>query len=155
MSFTKRVPLAERLWSRVQIGAPDECWPWLGAMNKQTGYGAISLPGRGAGMAGTHRVAYELTNGPVDGLEVRHTCDNRPCCNPGHLIPGSHAENMQDMAERARSGGTRLTAAQVLEIRSRTGERQSTLADEFGVTQANISAIVGGKTWKHLSAKGG
>lgn len=144
-------PIAERLWSRVQIGAPDECWPWTGARQKRTGHGAISRGGRGAGMVGTHRVAYALTNGPVDGIHVRHTCDNPPCCNPRHLVAGTHADNMRDMAERERSHRTKLTASQVVEIRSRSHEPHADLAAEFGVAKSNISMIVTGQTWKHLT----
>jgi hypothetical protein len=43
-----------------------------------------------------HRVVYEALVGPVpEGLELDHTCDNPPCCNPGHLEPVTHAENMR------------------------------------------------------------
>lgn len=35
---------------------------------------------------------------------ARHTCDYPPCVNPRHLIDGTHADNMADMAERGRCG---------------------------------------------------
>ncbi len=39
---------------------------------------------------------YELLVGPVpDGLELDHLCRNPPCCNPAHLEPVTHAENMR------------------------------------------------------------
>lgn len=44
-------------------------------------------------------------------MVVRHTCDNRKCINPEHLVPGTHRENMKDMVERGRSkycGGGRF-----------------------------------------------
>jgi hypothetical protein len=34
-----------------------------------------------------HRIAYELVKGPIpDGRHVHHTCENKPCCNPNHLV---------------------------------------------------------------------
>ncbi|MFB9187253.1 HNH endonuclease signature motif containing protein [Dactylosporangium sucinum] len=51
-----------------------------------------------------HRVAWEVANGqPIpDGLQVLHSCDNPPCCNPAHLSIGTQAENMQQMVARGR-----------------------------------------------------
>ena len=33
---------------------------------------------------------------------LRHTCDNRSCINPDHLIPGTPKENSRDMVDRGR-----------------------------------------------------
>ncbi|MEU9067340.1 HNH endonuclease [Streptomyces sp. NPDC048306] len=37
---------------------------------------------------------------------ARHTCDNPPCVNPDHLIPGSRSDNMMDMLQRNRRRST-------------------------------------------------
>ena len=65
-----------------------------------------------------HRVMYRLLNGPIpDGLLVRHTCDNHACIRPDHLILGTHADNMRDMAERGRgTKGRSLTAEHRLKV---------------------------------------
>lgn len=47
-------------------------------------------------------------------------------------------------------GNAKLTAAQVLAIRSRQGQTQRSLAKEFGVNQQHISDIRLGKRWAHL-----
>ena len=50
-------------------------------------------------------------------------------------------------------GQSKLTEAQVLEIRQRCaqGERQEVLAREFGVSRPNISVIRSGRSWRHLA----
>lgn len=143
-------PIEERFWPRVDVRSDAECWPWTGAVTERSGHGLISVNGRSGGMEGTHRVAYQLTKWSIAGVHIRHTCDNPPCCNPAHLIAGSHGDNMRDMAIRERGWKTKLTATQVLEIRRRSSERHADLAAEFGVSKSNISMIVTGQTWKHV-----
>jgi HNH endonuclease len=87
-----------RFWIRVQRGAPDECWPWLGVL-QTWGYGAFTSPvGQSA-----HRFAYFDTKGPIPpDRHVLHSCHNRRCVNPAHLRLGTAADNMHDMVEAGR-----------------------------------------------------
>lgn len=81
----------ERFWRRVQVGAPDDCWPITGYIGKG-GYGSAQMDGR---RTTAHRAAYVLTNGPVDDtLEIDHLCKNRRCCNPRHLEAVTSRVNM-------------------------------------------------------------
>jgi len=70
------------------------CWEWTRSINVD-GYGDIRAGG-GQHRRYAHRFAYELLVGPIpDGLELDHLCRNRCCCNPAHLEPVTHAENMR------------------------------------------------------------
>ena len=91
-------PLAERFWSHVDRGAPDECWRYSNQRNKN-GYALIELVGIGS--RGAHRVSFFLTHGYWP-IVARHTCDNRSCVNPAHILDGSQADNMRDMDEKGR-----------------------------------------------------
>lgn len=136
-----------RFWSHVDVQGPDDCWTWKRA--RSHGYGRFKIAGR---MLTASRIAFEIANGPLGDAEARHTCDNPPCCNPAHLVAGTHAQNMADMAARGRSSTRRLTPESVIDIRTRraAGDRPVDLAAEYGVTPSNISQIVTGRIWKHI-----
>src|SRR5690348_15167764 len=86
-------------WSRVNVGASDECWEWLGPRH-HFGHGATCFRGRSAK---AHRVAWIHTFGEIpEGQILRHRCDNPPCCNPRHLTLGSNADNVADMVSKKR-----------------------------------------------------
>lgn len=152
------------MWRHVDKS--DQCWLWTAA-TFANGYGAFRLGGRSGRTAYTHRLAWELTNGPIpDGVEVCHSCDVRACVNPAHLFLGTHAENMRDMADKGRAKTSnakgeahplaRLTAADIAAIRERYaagGVLQRELATEYGVGQVHISRVVRGLSWVyHVSS---
>lgn len=153
-------PIAARFALKVAKGSPDACWPWLGKPDAE-GYGVIwDEVSRKTKKA--HRVAWELENGPIpDGMDILHRCDNPPCCNPKHLYPGTHLDNMRDREERGRTNpprgeavhGARLTEASVRDIRERLarGERYAAVAATLGIDRATVNDIRRGRTWKHVT----
>jgi hypothetical protein len=155
-----------RFWCKVNVRGPDECWPWLGGKaHKGYGYffirnsherhsnGKLKTMNRHA-----HRVSYEIAKGDTLGLDVLHSCDNPPCCNPDHLWPGTALDNMQDKARKGRQTRgathpcTKLTEAEVIEVRRliANGGRNIDIGAQFGVERATISCIRSGKTWAWL-----
>lgn len=143
------LPLARRFWVKVAKGSADECWPWTGSLNVNTGYGKIHENGK---CLGTHRVAWGFAFGAIPaGMCVCHHCDNRRCCNPGHLFLGTKGDNNRDTRRKGR-GATKLTPGVVLEIKARlaTGERSSPLAREYRVTKGSIAHIKHGRNWAWL-----
>jgi hypothetical protein len=98
------LPMSERIstfWSRVDKKGPDDCWPWLGAPDIQTGYGKFSWNSK---TTSAHRFAWIATFGEIpSGLHVLHHCDNRICQNPNHLFVGTNTDNVHDMLAKGRA----------------------------------------------------
>lgn len=132
------------------------CWVW--ARTKRAGYGLMQ---HGKRTTSAHRVSYEVFKGSIPrGMVVRHACDNPSCINPDHLSLGTQADNMRDRTARGRGhklkgeqiGTSKLTVAQVREIKSSVGRSLAELAKQYGVDKSSIGFIRAGKAWKHVIA---
>ena len=81
--------IVSNFWSKVQVGPPDECWPWIGYKDRY-GYGRFSS----TILVNSHiasRFAWQLTH-PDEELGKRlvcHKCDYTSCVNPSHLFAGT------------------------------------------------------------------
>lgn len=74
------------------------CWIWTAADNG-VGYGVAYFEER---MQCTHRITYKVIVGPIpEGLKLDHLCRVPACCNPDHLEPVTHRENVR----RGNAGG--------------------------------------------------
>lgn len=88
--------------------ADTGCVEWQ--LSLTSGAGRLKIAGR---KTYAHRAMYEAVYGAIPAnLLVRHTCDNRACLRPDHLVLGTHEDNMADMVARGRSTkGRSLTQA--------------------------------------------
>lgn len=123
---------------------PNDCWEWMGSVNKKTGYGKKKFGGK---TLLAHRWMYQILFGRIpDNTVINHKCQNRSCVNPYHLEVVSQADNCRH------GDGSKLTIDQVSEIKKRLkkakwGDRKK-IAEEFGVSPALISDIKYGRAWK-------
>lgn len=106
-------------WGKAEtVGA---CLVWT-ASKTEKGYGKVGIGGRSLR---AHRVAYELTNGPIgDGIQIDHTCHNPSCILPDHLRATTHKQNQENRAGAIRT--------------SKSGVRGVTLHKQSGRWVANI-----------------
>lgn len=151
MSRRQNAHTIERLvtlfWLSVDAGNPDECWTWLGYAEK--GYGRYF---DGQRMRGAHELALEWYSGEkrLPHLETCHSCNNPICCNPNHLRFDTRLSNVRDSIEagtfKARAVITREDAVLIRERRAAGATGQS-LAKDFGLSPATITAIVRGDRW--------
>ena len=148
---------ARRLWKYIAVRDPHECWLWQGYQDP-SGHGQIKCFGRQGQSYKAHRVAYTVAYGPIpEGLVVRHRCDTPACCNPNHLVLGTHADNVRDRVARGRSavgprnGRAKLKPEQVATIRERLTrgtESLQTIGASYGVDRKTIRLIRDGLTWR-------
>jgi hypothetical protein len=131
----------------------EGCWNWPKYCNGD-GYGLTKLNGK---TTVATRVSYQLKVGSIpSGMNVCHSCDNPPCCNPAHLFPGTHGDNYQDAKAKdrhsrgERNGIAKFTDDQVRYVRS-SPKTQWELANEFGVWQGTISCIKRRTRWAHVA----
>ena len=95
---------------------------------------------------------------PDDGLVQRHQCHNPRCVNINHLLSGTIADNNRDKMLAGRCGvpqgenhgGARHTDAEVTAAldRVKSGETQTAVAADLGLTRACVSNWCRGKTRK-------
>lgn len=143
------------LASRKEV--PDGCIEWTKSRDKQ-GYGLFYSNG---GVTKAHRIAYWIYYHTYpDDKCVCHSCDNPSCVNPEHLFLGTVQDNNKDRHSKGRSKNkptsgeahnmAKLSEQQVLSIKQILGATQKELAETYGVSVAQISRIVNGKSWTHL-----
>lgn len=149
----------DAFWNKVDLSNVDSefaCLEWTASRN-QKGYGLLANTGK---WQSAHRVAWAYAFGEIPlGLWVLHHCDNPSCVNPNHLFLGTNQDNVDDKISKGRQKNPipqrgenhpfhKLSDLQVSTIRQRYADGhkawglQTRLAEEYGVGQAIISAIV-------------
>lgn len=153
MDYEKR--REERFWSQVHKQDMNDCWPWLGKVDKD-GYGFFWNPN--PKIQRSHRYIFYKINGYLPEV-VRHMCDNSSCVNPSHLIGGTQAENNNDTIVRGRhrynpmlaSYKKKLTYQQVIDIYKDT-RSNTEISKLYGVSRESIRDIKLGYTWSWLTS---
>lgn len=128
-------------------GGADACWPWTASLSG-SGRPYIEFEGR---KYLAYRLTYELVNGAAiaDNVMARHTCDNEICCNPNHIIPGTHQENMNDMKQRERHGLPH-TAVRAIKKLLADGFEHKVIAERFGISRTMVTSINLGRSYSHV-----
>jgi HNH endonuclease len=109
-----------------------------------------------------HIVMCTWAHGPKPSAkhQVAHTCGNSRCINPYHIRWATPSENHHDKTAHGTvmlgeiNPTAKITEADVIEIRQLVlmGKSQRAVAVEFNISQTNVSSIVRGKTWGHVTA---
>ena len=121
--FRTKKTLVEKIKSRIE--QQGDCFIWIGSTDL-SGYPHIYHQKK---LYSVSRKQWELSNNkafPVD-LVARHTCRNKLCVNPLHILPG----------ERGKT-----TIKQRKEIKSiNTDKTHREIAKEFGIERSRVSQI--------------
>jgi hypothetical protein len=144
---------------------PSTCWLWRDPVGGK-GIPYFNVNGR---KIIAYRLVYWLTHPDWDINNTRefilHTCvdmngnkvDNPLCCNPEHLRPGTHEQNMIDMMLRGRSGLTIAAIRDILKIAESElelthGQIASRVAfkHKINVGRSTVTSILNGDRRKKL-----
>lgn len=117
------------------------CLEWIRCYNSD-GYPRMGWKGSTNGKV--HRIVYQLATGEsIDGLVVRHKCDNPKCINPDHLELGTSVDNVQDRNSRGRTsnhvGQEEQRAAEALREAGFTYQR---IAETLGIKYKRVEWIL-------------
>lgn len=148
-SFQKKV----RVVPNPQLDTP--CWFWTASPTIGKGgvrYGQYYHEGK---IKRAHRYAYETAHGRMiqQGHHIHHTCSEKLCCNPAHLVevdPKTHAQ-----IEAAQGTFGDLTPDDVDQIRRRYArdprpETLRALGREYGKHFEHIRKVAKGLSYARL-----
>lgn len=161
----RKITAQEKIEERSSI-KENGCIEWNLKINR-SGYASMQHDGKSWLV---HRLVWTFKHGEIpEGMCICHKCDNRKCINIDHLFIGTHADNMQDMAQKGRSnsgryhgemhGLSKLTESDIHEIRSALSSAKSKdgtsgrLAIQYGVSESTISLIKNNKIWNGWRGK--
>jgi hypothetical protein len=150
--------LIERITTHVV--EDGECWKWTGAM--QSCGATPTMRWQGKTQAVRRLILLERGPAPAGKPIATYTCGNSLCVHPDHTAwtkrqlvqqrttreqghQNSTVRNKK-IADKARQNG-KLTYEQALDVREAEGV-QHEIAARFGISQATVSAIKRGKTWR-------
>lgn len=149
---------AQRFIEELLVAVPtDDCvvWPFC-----KTAVGTARVNWRGV-PSNTHSVVCQLAHGAKPTLkhECCHECGNGHlgCVNPRHLYWGTRAENVQDAIRHGtaysfepvkgeKSPAAKYSDEYIAKVRAAlsSGERQTSVAKRFGISQSHVSRIKNG-----------
>jgi hypothetical protein len=85
----------QKFLSQINI-SENGCWEWQGSYVTNRNGAKYGTFWNGKTLQLSHRFSYEYFIGPIPpGKEMDHLCRNTICCNPDHVEPVTHLENMQ------------------------------------------------------------
>lgn len=121
-----------KVYDKIQVGGPDDCWPWTGSLDTSDHPNPVRFGERSAQPS---HVVHRDAKGYWPNV-ARHTCDNPICLNPAHIVDGTTADNMHD--RKGESRPKRLSMEKLEEV--------MTLLDgveELGMSLMSVSRITG------------
>lgn len=152
--------LIERVRARCEEWG--DCWEWSGALQSCGVTPMINYRGR---VVSVRRLIAEQQGHDLAGRVATYGCGNALCVNPEHVVvmtrkklsKKSSAEQkyhanpvrMKRLSDKARAH-SKLNWELVCQIREATGTQRE-IAERFGISQATVSVILRGITWREYT----
>lgn len=149
--------LLERI--RLMIVEVGDCWEWHGAFQKSSPVPTMNYKGK---VGPVRRHIAEERGLPLQNKFATYCCGNQVCVNPDHVVVVTrhklqvrtskeqryqvNAIRRKKLSDKARQR-SKITLEVALQIRNAEGTQRQ-IAIQFGVSQATVSSIKLGKTWR-------
>jgi len=135
-------------WNKVNRGSQNECWVWVGGLDKDN-YGDFRY---GPFRSPAHVFSWTLAHPDeaIDGREVDHLCGRRNCVNPAHLEAVSKQENLArrgNYSVEAVDPGSSAVQPETDDVREmylaaiRSGHNEASAAHVAGVKSRQIRQL--------------
>lgn len=157
----------DKKWIKSNIKKKDcgyktKCWIWKRSLDK-FGYGQVIIITKNKVRKFTaHRYMYMLkyeNNELPTNIVIRHQCSSPSCCNPKHMLKGSHTENYHDSIEKhiianekrigIRAKNAKLTDKQVIKYRRKYAKNllsSTQIAEKLNLARATVCSMLFGRT---------
>lgn len=146
---------------RIRKMQPAELRAWFRRKCRITGNGCMEWNEKYKPFAmknlSLHRSAFHLFRGEIpDGLLVVRICNNQKCLNPDHMDTLTHKENYVRQLKEGVTRRSKLTVAEVIEIKrtiAAGGIKLKDLAGRYGVHPKVIYDIKAGRRWGNVQLR--
>lgn len=147
---------------RKHIVEEGDCWNWTGALQST---GTVPTMNYKRKVGAVRRFILMEQGVDLSKRLATYTCGNPMCVNPEHVAPATRRAvqvrsakelgyqanpvRRKKLADNARKRA-KLTPELARQVREADGT-QDQIAEQFGISQATVSVIKRGKTWKDYS----
>jgi hypothetical protein len=136
--------------------APGACWCCRLSKNAGSGYPATTVKGKNYSV---HQIVWMAKEGVTSipkGKKVTHTCDNKECVNPDHLVLGDSRTNGADAVKNGKHRTKYLTPEIATAIWKARHRKKPVpireLAAKYGCPTRAVQHIANGTRWVGVTA---
>lgn len=116
------------------------CWEWKGRIKDGYGIMRFSVNGKRKEVS-AHKLMWVFKNNQnmEDGFRLCHTCDNRKCINPDHLVIGTDKSNAEEREQRNRGRKSKYKE-EILKLK-KEGFRDCEIAKQLDISPSTVFHI--------------
>jgi hypothetical protein len=137
---------------------PGCCWECSLAKSSGHGYphAGVKINGKTRSLP-VHQIVWMAKEGVTSipkGKMVTHTCDNKKCCNPDHLVLGDSKTNGRDAVTNGKHRTKFLTegkARAIFRARHQWGWSLGRICAKWGVSPPTVRDIASQRTWRETT----
>ena len=143
------------LLSRINKDDVSDCWNWVGPVNKKGRAKSSGQYYKKYGVSFAHQLSYLVHNGWYDRsfLQISHTCHNKLCINPEHLVTETLKENVMRNISNPKSKMFLNDSLSEIYRFAKQGMSNSELCRKFNLSRYRLKNILSSKDYLNLNSE--